>query len=396
MYRIGDEEIEAVTAVLRSGELFRYWPRGIEGDHRGEAAKLEAELAAAMAVPHAIAVSSGTAALHCALAALEIGPGDEVIIPGFTFVATATAVLAVGAVPIVAEVDETLTIDVDDVARKITDRTRAVIPVHMAGLPADLGRILELAGRSGLRVIEDACQAIGGTYRGRPLGAHGDVGCLSFNQFKTLTCGEGGAVLARDRRIHERALIFHDPGYSFISEGYELQEPIFAGLNLRTSELLAAMLRVQLRRLPGFLAALRRAHLALREALVDDPIARPVRLHDREGAVGSHLMMLLPDEDRAAHFAGLLRRAGLYAGRPADQRLHVYDHWEVLMRRRGGHVPARDPLHGLPEGAYHPAMCPRTLDLSTRAVGVLLSPLWDDDALRSARDALVAAAAEVR
>ncbi|HVJ89480.1 MAG TPA: DegT/DnrJ/EryC1/StrS family aminotransferase, partial [Labilithrix sp.] len=273
MYEIGEEEIEAIAAVIRSGHLFRYYAKDAPDiGHRGEANQFEAELAAFTGTTHAVAVTNGSAALQCAFAALGIGSGDEVIVPSFTFVATALAVLAVGAVPVVADIDESLTLDVRDCERKITERTRAIVPVHMAGLPCNMAAILELTAHRKIAVVEDACQAMGGTYRGRPLGSIGDIGCYSFNQFKAITCGEGGALVTRDRRSYERALIYHDPGYSFISAGIAISEPRFAGFNFRTNEIQAAMLRVQLRKLPAWIDALKEMRRDLRAGLRGHPL----------------------------------------------------------------------------------------------------------------------------
>lgn len=395
MYDVGEEEIEAIAAVIRSGHLFRYYPKEAPDiGHRGEANQFEAELAAFTGAPHAIAVTSGSAALQCALAALEIGPGDEVIVPAFTFVATALAVLAVGAVPVVAEIDETLTLDVRDCEQKITDRTRAIVPVHMAGLPCDMTSILGLAARRKLSVIEDACQAIGGTYRDRALGSLGDMGCFSFNQFKAVTCGEGGAVVTRDRRSYERALIYHDPGYSFVSAGTTVTEPRFAGFNFRTNEMQAAMLRVQLRKLPGWIRSLREIRRELRAALREQARWREAPMHDPEGGSASYFLLLLPTEAAALAFAAAARRNGVVVGAPSEQRLHVVDRWDVLMNRRGGHVTSRDPLRDT-HHSYDPSMFPATRELTRRAVGIPLWPFWDASARARVREGLLGAALEV-
>lgn len=376
MYEIGEEEIAAVTEVLRSKHLFRYYAKGAPDiGHRGEANRFEDELGAFTRTPHAVAVSSGSAALQAALVGLGIGPGDEVIVPGFTFVATAHAVLAVGAVPVVANVDETLTLDVADCARRITARTRAIVPVHMAGLPCDMDAILALAKARGLAVVEDACQAIGGTYRGKPLGSLGDAGCFSFNQFKAVTCGEGGALVTRDRRLYERALVYHDPGYSFVSAGIAIDEPRFAGMNFRTNEMQAAMLRVQLRKLPGWIDALRSARSEVRAALRGHPLLREAPMHDPEGGAASVLCLLLPTEDAARALVHAVRAEGIVVGWPAEQRLHVVDRWDALLAGRGGHVDAMNPLRD--RAPLDVASYETTRNLTRRTVGVVLWPSWD-------------------
>ena len=185
----------------------------------------------------------------CALVALGVGPGDEVLVPAYTWVSDAAAVVAVGAVPVLVDVDESLTMDPADAARRTTARTRAMIPVHMGNLVCDMDGLLALAHERGLKVVEDACQAIGVTYRGRQVGSLGDVGVFSFNQHKNLRAGEGGAVLTDDERLLVRAAMYHDVGSYTRADRSTDPEPVFVGLNLRMPELLSALLRPQLARL---------------------------------------------------------------------------------------------------------------------------------------------------
>ncbi len=210
MYIIGKEEADAVQRVIESKKLFRY----LDGDE-SESARFEAEWAAKIGARHAVAVTSGTAALIAALVGLGVGPGDEVIVPAYTFMATALAPLAVGAVPIIAEVDASLTLDPVDAERKITPRTRAIIPVHMVGLPSNMDALMAVARRHNVKVLEDACQADGGSYGGKRLGSIGDAGAFSFNHYKIITCGEGGVMVTDDETVYHRALVFHDGGSVF-------------------------------------------------------------------------------------------------------------------------------------------------------------------------------------
>src|SRR3954470_7213659 len=193
--RIGREGEEAVLEVLRSKRLFRYY--GPQSS-RSWVTDLEDAFATVMGVQHAAAVSSGSAALMCALAGLGVGPGDEVIVPGYTWIASATAVIAMGAVPIIAEVDESLTLDPADVRRKITPATKAIIPVHMRGAPSQMDELMAIAREHNLGVMEDVAQADGGSYHGRRLGSIGDVGAFSLQFNKILTCGEGGVLVTDD------------------------------------------------------------------------------------------------------------------------------------------------------------------------------------------------------
>jgi len=275
--KIGEAEAQAAAKVIRRGELFRYG--GAQAGRFGECAKFERELAGKMGTKHALVLTSGTAALICGLVGLEVGPGDEVIVPGYTFMATALAPLALGAVPVLAEIDESLTLDPKDLEAKITPRTKAVIPVHMLGLPANMDAIMRVARRHHVKVVEDACQADGGCYRGQRLGSIGDVGAFSFNFYKNITCGEGGAVITDDRAVYERAWIHHDGGAAFRPQAEDITVPFFAGWNFRMNEILAAVLRVQLRRIDGLLRRTRSVKARIIEGTTDHPRLRLAARH---------------------------------------------------------------------------------------------------------------------
>jgi dTDP-4-amino-4,6-dideoxygalactose transaminase len=241
--RLGAEEEKAVVDVLRSKRLFRYYGPGSGGSKVDE---FEGAFARHLGTGRAVAVSSGSAALVCGLAALGVGPGDEVIVPAYTWIASAGAVVAAGAVPVLAEIDQSLTLDAGDAESKITHRTRAIMPVHMRGAPCEMHRIMRLARSRGLKVLEDVAQATGGSFRGQRLGSIGDAGAFSFQFNKIITCGEGGIASTRDAEIHERILMYHD-----VIGGLRNGIPkgrILNGLNFRMSELHGAIMLVQLRR----------------------------------------------------------------------------------------------------------------------------------------------------
>ena len=218
---IGDEEISAVTDVLRSGRLPPY------GD--SEVVQFSREAAEFLGVEYTVMVNSGTSALVAALTAVGAGPGDEVIVPGYTFIATPAAVIATGAVPVIVKVDDSLGLDPADVERKITPYTRAIVPVHMRGVPARLDELLAVARKHGLKVVEDCAQCTGGTYRDEPIGTCSDVGVWSLNYSKTITSGEGGLVYTNNRDIYERACVAGDTGLPMFkeSEGAEWQNEPF-------------------------------------------------------------------------------------------------------------------------------------------------------------------------
>jgi dTDP-4-amino-4,6-dideoxygalactose transaminase len=366
MYQMGQEEIDAVTAVIRSGQLFRY--RGGEG---GQSDACERRMNALFGSTHSLVVTSGTGALICGLVGLGVGPGDEVIVPAYTWLASAGAVLSVGAIPVLADADETLTLDPVDFERRIGPRTKAVIPVHMGGRPSDMGRICEVARRHGLGVLEDACQAIGGRHRGRRLGAIGEAGAFSFNQFKTISCGEGGALLTSDRKLFERALYYHDMGCTFRGHAGAMAEEPFLGNTFRMNEILSAVLRVQLDRLDGILARLReRRDWILDVVRTEKPSFSISPSADMAGDCGNHATFLFrtaADRERVALRARELDPACVLAS-PIDHGLHVYTNWSVLLNRQGGHHPAANPFTR-PEN--HDCRRDITPDCCSRTLGIL-------------------------
>lgn len=372
MHTFGAEEIMAAQRVLETRRLFRYMPDAVEAD------EFERELAACLATRHAVLVSSGTAALVCALSALGIGPGDEVLISAYGFVGDALAVLAVGAVPIACEVDASLTIDPRDIARRATSRTRAVLPVHMNGFPCDMDAILALARARGIAVVEDACQAIGGSYRGRALGSIGDLGTFSFNQHKIITAGEGGAVVTDNQELYERSFITHDGSCSF--SRHQLTQPVFAGMAFRASEITAVILRVQLTRLESILAALRRARDDLHAVLSLTCAIEHVPVHDWQGSCATCLAYAFEDGLAARRFRDVAEAAGLDTFVGAAHG-HSYAEWDVLHERRGGHSAAANPL--ATTGAdLSPDACPQTAEVLERTILVRCEPDIDLDRLR--------------
>lgn len=379
MYRIGEEEVEEVRRVLLSGLLFRVG-EGVEG-HLHEVDRFEREWAQTIGTEYALCMAGGgTAALICGLVGMGIGPGDEVIVPGYTWMATATSVLAVGAIPVIAEVDETLAIDPEDVRRKITPNTRAIIPVHMVGRPANLQALLDIAHEHSLMVLEDCCQADGGSYRGKRLGSWGDAGAFSFNYFKIISCGEGGALTTNNRTLYERALVFHDGGAAFRPYAKDLGIPIFVGIQLRADEVMGAILRVQLRRLDGILNDLRRIRKRFEQELSDVPGLRIAPNNDPAGDCGVVVAFQFDSEADARAFA---QQAGGWL--PIDSGKHVYSNWEPLLQKRIMHHPDMNPFnHPRNQGLraeYTPDMCPRTLDVLARTVFISLHPDWSEDAV---------------
>lgn len=358
MYEFGAAEIAAAQRVMNSRSLFRYLPDAAEAD------TFEAALARRLGSQFAVATCSGTAALICGLMALGIGPGDEVVVPAYGFVSAALAPLAAGAVPVVCDIDESLTLDPRDLLRKITPRTRAVMPVHMHGFAADMDAICGIAAARGLRVVEDACQALGGTYHGRHLGTIGDAGAFSFNQHKLLTAGEGGALVTDREELYERAFISHDGSSSFSRHKFAV--PVFAGLAFRMSEISAAILNVQLGRLDDILAGLREVRGRVAAALAAAAPLTAMPVHDAAGACGTHLGYVFPDAEQASRFADAVDSDDIDAVRGIGYG-HSYGEWELLHERRGGHHGLRNPLLDTP-WSQPPDGCARSGDILGRCV----------------------------
>jgi len=262
----GNEERKEVNDVLESGVLMRYGFDGMRNGH-WKAKEFETAFAKRMDVKHCQLVSSGTSALTVALAAAGVGAGDEVIMPTFTFVASFESIMALGAVPVLVDIDDTLTLDPKAVEKAITPKTKCIMPVHMCGSMADLAALKRICNKHKLLLLEDACQAIGGSFDGKPLGAYGDLGCFSFDFVKTITCGEGGAVITNNEKYYINADQYQDHGHDHIGKDRGAETHPHLGYNFRISELNAAVGVAQLRKLDDFLAIQKRHYTIIRNAL---------------------------------------------------------------------------------------------------------------------------------
>jgi 8-amino-3,8-dideoxy-alpha-D-manno-octulosonate transaminase len=362
---VGREEIEALTRVIESKNVFRYY--GV-GDGPDEVLSFEREFAEHMGSKHALCVNAGSSALICALIGAGIGEGDEVIVPAYTWNATPNAVLASRALPVLAEVDESLTLDPADVERRITPRTRAILPVHMRGAPAAMDELVAIAKKHDLVLIEDVCQAAGATYRGRRLGTFGDAGAFSLQFNKIITTGEGGVMITDRDDLLDIALDVHDCANS-VRRGVGL--PKFAGYNFRASELTGAMARVQLSRLDGLLERMRANHARLSAEVSGLPGLTLRRPNDEDGDAGIALIAFADDAARAADAVAALNAEGVLAMQiysPTTPDLHVYPYW----------APVLAALEAA--GADRPD-CPRTLELLQRTIHVDVSPLCEEQDL---------------
>ncbi len=358
MYKIGQEEVDAVAKVLLGGQPFRY----MKG---GECSRFEARYAKYLDVKHVLMTASGTNALTAGLQALQIGPGDEVIVPCHTYMATAVAVLAAGAIPVIVDIADTLTLDPDALEAAVGPRTRAVIPVHMWGLPCDMNRIMDICKRHKLLVIEDACQGVGGGYEGRKLGTIGDMGAFSFNFYKNMTAGEGGAIVTNDPALMQRAQCGIDC-CSYYWTGDQKQAEHYISNGARATEIAGAILNVQLDRIDSMIKAMRRQKKRILKETADTGLL-PARLNSIDHECGTHTMFTLPSVAQAEAFA-----AAAGCGIAGKTGRHVYTVWHAILDHKGGHHPSLNPFL-MPENKecrmdYSPQMCEKSLDILNRTV----------------------------
>jgi dTDP-4-amino-4,6-dideoxygalactose transaminase len=360
MARVGLREWFALGAVIASGKVIRY------GDNAGrQTDRFEARLSEMTGAKFVQTVNSGTNALIGALAAAGIGPGDEVLVPAYTWIATAAAPVAVGAVPILVDIDETLTIDPQDIERKISPYTKAIMPVHMGNVVCDMDAIMEIARRHNLIVIEDACQAVGLRYKDRHAGAIGQAGAFSFNSYKNINIGEGGAVLTSDEQLFQRARMYHDVG-SFARGHDRHNEPFFVGMNFKASEFDGAMLNVQLSKLGPLIRRLRKRYDMMAEILSTTRAFRIAPHNDPANGCGMHV--IFDKQEDAAAFAQA--RRGVH--RLIDSGRHIYTNWEAIMERRSFHPRMNAWQWANRDIRYSADMCARTLDLLSRTCSVTL------------------------
>ncbi|MEJ2734913.1 MAG: DegT/DnrJ/EryC1/StrS family aminotransferase [Anaerolineae bacterium] len=369
MELVGEEEIREVLEVLQSGYLYRYQV-GQDARFQGKVVKLEREMARRSQVRHALAVNSGTSALLVALVGLGVGPGDEVIVPGFTFVASISSIVYAGAVPVLGEVDRTLNLDPEDVKNKITPRTKAIMAVHMMGNPARLDELMAVADEHDLFLIEDCAQAFGASYKGLPIGSMGHVGTFSFNVFKTVTSGDGGMIITDDQDLYRRCFAFHDQGHAPLRDGVELGKRPFLGLDFRYTELQAAVLLAQIRKVPSMLDHLRANKRRFKSAIAGLPGLEFREVIDPQDEIGTMLTVILPTSEVARRIANDLDTTVI-----AEAGWHVYSNMEHLLEQRVVNpvgCPFSCPHYAERGGQmrYWKGMLPQTDDLLARAMNI--------------------------
>lgn len=390
----GDEERKEVNEVLETGILMRY---GFDGARKGrwKSKELEEAINKKFGSRHAQLVCNGTAALTTALATLGVGYGDEVIMPAFTFVASFEAVLSVGAVPVLVDIDESLTLNPDAVRQAITKKTKCVMPVHMCGSMADMDALKAICKEHNLLLLEDACQSIGASYKGKYLGTIGDAGAFSFDFVKTMTCGEGGVVLTNTSEVYTKADGFSDHGHDHkgVDRGADLHP--FIGYNYRISELHAAVGLAQIRRLDKILATQKRNHQALKKILGNIPGISFRTIHDTDGDSCTFLSWFLSTEEDARAVVAALRAKNILAGNFYwyDNNWHYIKKWDHLKR-------------SVTLNALHPELREAVLQnanksfsasdaVMSRCISTLINLSWTEEQLREKGNAIVAAAQEV-
>ena len=338
----GEEERKEVNDAMETGILMRY---GFDGARKGiwKAKELEKAICDRLGSKYAQLTSSGTTALTTAMAALGIGAGDEIIMPCFTFVASFEAVLSVGAVPVLVDIDETLTLSTEAVRKAISPKTKRIMPVHMCGAMANLDALQQICAEHNLLLLEDACQSTGATYKGKTVGTIGDAGTLSFDFVKTVTCGEGGVVLTNSKELYEKCDGFTDHGHDHlgVDRGADLHP--FLGYNFRISELHAAVGLAQIRKLDTFLAIQRKHYSILKNALAAIPEISFRQIPDPAGDSCTFLTWFLPTPALAKAVAEEMKARGILAGSfyYFDNNWHYIRKWDHL-KKAGALYPLTD------------------------------------------------------
>ncbi|MDW8353585.1 MAG: DegT/DnrJ/EryC1/StrS family aminotransferase [Bryobacterales bacterium] len=369
-----DKEEEQLREVLKTGRAFRWYGPGNEPPKK--VLTFEKEFAARMQTRYALAVTSGTAALQCALAALEVGPGDEVILPAWTWHSCFNTVVLAGALPVCAEIDESFNLDPNDIERHITPRTKVIMAVHLQGNPCDMDRILAIARKHNLRVLEDCAQAVGASYKGRPVGSMGDIGIYSLQLNKTITAGEGGAVVTNDPVLFERASRFHDlgglrpPHREFVGEE---RLSWFIGTNFRMSEFTGGVLLAQVRKLDAIVNAVRANAQRVYDGIRDLPGLRLRHRPDPDGDMGAFVFLGFASKAQRDRFVAAMKAENVPASPPSgsvilpvqphiEKKITVHPAWPSFTSERGRAIQ------------YGAASCPRTIDILNRFAGVALDP----------------------
>ena len=372
----GEEETRELADVVKTRRPFRWYGPGKEPP--AKVATFEREFARRMQARFALAVTSGSAALQTAVAACGIGPGDEVILPTWTWHSCFNAIVLAGALPVFAEIDESFNIDPGDIESKITPQTKLIMAVHLQGNPADMDRILPIAKRHGIRVLEDCAQSVGASYKGRPVGSMGDIGIYSLQLNKTITSGEGGAVVTNDPLLFERASRYHDLGalrplHEQVAGGVKADS--FVGSQFRMSEFTGGVLVAQLRKLDRIVDSVRSNARRVYDGIRDLPGVKLRQLPDPHGELGSAVFMGFESKAQCDRYRAAMKAENVPASNPGgsailpvqpfiEHKRTVHPAWPSFTSERGRAIQ------------YGAASCPRTIDILSRFAGVSLDPTF--------------------
>jgi 8-amino-3,8-dideoxy-alpha-D-manno-octulosonate transaminase len=386
-----DKERLQLTEVLETRRPFRWYGSGHEPPMK--VLTFEKEFAARMQTRYALAVTSGTAALNAAMAALQIGPGDEVIIPAWTWHSSFNTVVLAGGLPVFAEIDTSFNIDPKDIESKITPHTKCIMAVHLQGNPADMDAVLKIARKHKIRLLEDCAQSVGGSYKGRPLGSMGDIAIYSFQLNKTFTAGEGGAVVTNDPALFERAARYHDLGGLRTPHEQVLgkkQLDWFIGNQFRMNEFSGGVLLAQLRKLDTIVGAVRANARRVYDGIHDLRGIELRHLPDPAGELGSWVFIGFKDQPQRDRFVRAMKAENVPASPPGgsvilpilphiEKKVTIHPAWPSFTSERGRSIQ------------YGKACCPRTLEVLNRFAGVALDPKYS----RRDTDDIVAAIRKV-
>lgn len=387
VHHFDEREAEAVMRVLHARSPFRYY--GL--DPQSEAEQFEAEFREYTGARYALAVGSGTGALHVALAALGVGPGQEILIPAFLWVSIAAAIVNLGAIPLLSDIDDTFCMDPSDLERRITRHTRGIVLAHMSGAAAAVKEISDIAKRHGLFLVEDCAQCAGGTVNGQSVGTFGNAAIFSFQMNKNMTSGEGGCVITDDERLFERMFASHDLGYMRDASGrLVMDDPdlLLWGRGYRMDEIRAAILRVQLAKLPRIIGAMQRSKQRIRAGIKGMPEVQLRRLIDPLGDTSCFLLTTFRDGTTAEAARDALRAEGIVTHPQGianillkDFGLHPYYNIASLVRRtsvdRGG-FPWSHPANNGLGGSFERGTCPAADDLFERTLMLPIPSCLDD------------------
>jgi 8-amino-3,8-dideoxy-alpha-D-manno-octulosonate transaminase len=386
----GAEERKEVNDVLETGILMRY---GFDGARKGvyKAKELEQEICKTFGSKYAQLTSSGTSALTTAMAALGIGAGDEIIMPTFTFVASFEAVISVGAVPVLVDIDDTLTLDPEAVKNAITPRTKCIMPVHMCGSMADLNALKEICEQHDLILLEDACQSIGASYNGKMVGTIGDAGTFSFDFVKTITCGEGGVVMTNNEDVYIKCDGYTDHGHDHkggADRGADLHP--FVGYNYRISELHAAVGLAQIRKVDNFLQIQKRNYSALKQILSQVPEVTFRRIPDPQGDSCTFISWFLPTEEITKAVVEEMKAQGILAGNFYwyNNNWHYISKWDHL--KNANFLSPQTNAVTEKVKSYATQSFPASDAIMSRCISTSISLLWTNEQIKEKGEKMVA------